>query len=294
MALLSIIVPVYNSEKTVARTLESLGFIKEQSRNSVEVLVVDDGSTDGSMKIVESMKSTLAPMAFTVLTQSNMGVSAARNAALEKAKGDWVLFLDADDELCIDPLPYIDEAGDATALAFSVRFFKGTDEKGLRRPVQVTSSNHMDVFTAGNLFTTPGIIVKRDAIKVLFNKEFYFLEDWLFWLENPAVFERVKIFYDVIGANIYSHGGNRTSGYAETGRYMVNVARKVMVDNWEVLTRKQKNNLFVQSQIGLLQQGKKVSLLVFFRWPLTMALYMKLVVYFFMKKHFEKFDLYGG
>jgi glycosyltransferase involved in cell wall biosynthesis len=88
---LSAVVPLFNKEATIARCL---GAIFAQSRVPDEVIVVDDGSTDGSAAIVRGF----ARPGLTLLRQPNAGVSAARNRGIAAASGDLVLLCDADDE----------------------------------------------------------------------------------------------------------------------------------------------------------------------------------------------------
>lgn len=100
--LVSIVVPVYNSERTLGECLESA---QVQSHSNIEVIIVDDGSTDSSFAIASSFASQ--DSRFTVLHQVNSGVGAARNNALSHSVGTWVFFLDADDLLtptCVDDL----------------------------------------------------------------------------------------------------------------------------------------------------------------------------------------------
>ncbi len=92
--LVSVIVPVYNVGGCVRRALESLG---NQTYQNLEIICVDDGSTDGSAAILREFAERDARIQ--VITQPNGGVSAARNAALAQASGEWVTGLDADDYL---------------------------------------------------------------------------------------------------------------------------------------------------------------------------------------------------
>lgn len=87
----SVIIPLYNKESEIGGTLRS---VLAQSLPPAEVIVVDDGSTDGSREVVESIASPLIRL----VTQSNAGVSAARNRAIAEAKGEYIALLDADDE----------------------------------------------------------------------------------------------------------------------------------------------------------------------------------------------------
>lgn len=90
---LSIIIPVYNAETTVGTTLRG---ILEQLSPEVEVIVVDDGSTDSTPEILAEMTSNVdAPVQ--VIRQENAGAAAARNAAIDHASGDYLAFADADD-----------------------------------------------------------------------------------------------------------------------------------------------------------------------------------------------------
>ena len=87
--LLSIIIPVYNQKNFVCRCLES---VKNQDLENVQVIVVDDGSNDGSEKIVDEYKKD-----FEIYHLTHKGVSHARNHGLKKARGQFITFLDADD-----------------------------------------------------------------------------------------------------------------------------------------------------------------------------------------------------
>lgn len=89
----SIIVPVYNSEKYIGSTLDS---IINQDFNGFEVIVIDDGSTDDSLKIIEEKLSKSA-VAHEIIHQENSGVSSARNLGIEKAQGEYLVFVDSDD-----------------------------------------------------------------------------------------------------------------------------------------------------------------------------------------------------
>ena len=94
--LLTYIIPLYNTEHYVLRCLHSI--VNQQLwPNDYEVLVVDDGSTDGSKSVVETFVSEHPQVK--LLTQENSGVSAARNLALDNARGRYVMFVDSDDRL---------------------------------------------------------------------------------------------------------------------------------------------------------------------------------------------------
>lgn len=95
---LSIIIPLYNKEKQIARAIDSI--LSQCYDHRVEIVVVDDGSTDDSAGVVASVKDDRLHYYY----QSNQGVSAARNAGIKMSQGEWLIFLDADDRLLPDAL----------------------------------------------------------------------------------------------------------------------------------------------------------------------------------------------
>ena len=100
---ISIVIPMYNVEKYIGECLQS---VIKQEYTDYEVIVVDDGSTDDSAAIAEEClhASRPSPLAYKLIRQTNAGLSAARNAGIEAAKGEYVLLLDSDDWLENDAL----------------------------------------------------------------------------------------------------------------------------------------------------------------------------------------------
>lgn len=90
--LVSVIIPIYNAENYLKQCLDS---IVGQTLKDIEVICVDDGSTDGSAEILREYQEKDARI--TVIRQENAGAGAARNKGLDKAKGKYLSFLDADD-----------------------------------------------------------------------------------------------------------------------------------------------------------------------------------------------------
>jgi glycosyltransferase involved in cell wall biosynthesis len=90
--LVSVIIPAYNAQDFIARTLES---VISQSYTNIEILAVDDGSQDKTAEIVESFANK--DNRIIILKQKNTGVAAARNLAIEKSRGEYIAPIDADD-----------------------------------------------------------------------------------------------------------------------------------------------------------------------------------------------------
>lgn len=90
--LISIIIPVYNNEKYIDTCLQS---VCNQTFKNLEIIVINDGSTDSSLKVINRYSENDSRIL--VINQENQGVSSARNSGLDIAKGDYILFLDGDD-----------------------------------------------------------------------------------------------------------------------------------------------------------------------------------------------------
>lgn len=90
----SVVIPVYNTEAYVGEAIESA---REQTLRDIEILVIDDGSTDRSPSVIRKLADTDSRIQ--IYTQTNQGVSAARNKGLEYVKGEFIYFLDSDDLL---------------------------------------------------------------------------------------------------------------------------------------------------------------------------------------------------
>lgn len=95
--MISVIIPLYNAEKTIITALDSVNN-QTVGAEIFEIFVINDGSTDGSKLVVEKYISENPELNITLFSQENEGVSAARNAGLRICKGEYIAFLDADDE----------------------------------------------------------------------------------------------------------------------------------------------------------------------------------------------------
>ncbi|MCH9813638.1 MAG: glycosyltransferase family 2 protein [Epsilonproteobacteria bacterium] len=87
--MISVIIPVYNREALIARAIDS---VLSQTFLADEIIVVDDGSTDATAKVLERYRDKVK-----IITQENRGVSSARNAGIKASSGSWITLLDSDD-----------------------------------------------------------------------------------------------------------------------------------------------------------------------------------------------------
>ena len=123
--MISIVIPVFNAEKYLSKVLES---VVNQSYKDFECIVVDDGSKDESLSIAKSYETR--DSRFQVFHKENGGVSSARNYGIEMARGEFIYFIDSDDELFNDALSILAvNMNDGIDLVFGG--FVRCDEKGV-------------------------------------------------------------------------------------------------------------------------------------------------------------------
>lgn len=155
----TVVIPCYNQAKYLEAALSSA---ENQTQPPVECIVVDDGSTDRTPEIAVARRARL-------IRQPNRGVSAARNAGLAAAKGDFVVFLDADDMLLPDAIERgaaeLAKRGDLSAV---VRRCEAVTEDGVPMPAtqhDVDSANLYGDWLSRNFVWTPGAAMfRRDAL----------------------------------------------------------------------------------------------------------------------------------
>ena len=144
-SLVSVILPVYNKIKYLPTTLPSL---LSQTYRDFELIAVDDGCTDGSGDFLDRLAKTDSRVK--VIRQPNAGVSAARNAALDRASGDYIVFADADDTVCPDWLEVLTKEAETSGADIVVSGLNKTNKDG--KIIGKTSPEHDETLSAGEIF----------------------------------------------------------------------------------------------------------------------------------------------
>ena len=98
--LITIIINVYNGENFIKKCLES---VINQTYKNLEILIINDGSTDNTLRICESYEDER----IRIINQENMGLSLARNVGIDEAKGEYLYFIDCDDFVEYDVIEYL-------------------------------------------------------------------------------------------------------------------------------------------------------------------------------------------
>lgn len=206
---ISIIIPLYNKEKAIQRTLNS---VLSQSYQNFEIVIIDDGSTDKSVEVVKQLKDHRIRL----FAKPNGGPSSARNMGIEKASGEWIMFLDADDELINDALKNALEVltfhSEIEVLACN--FY--TREKGEMRPYYrkknkegIIEDPYKENALARLSLRTGAAFFRAEKIQALrFDERIRRYEDMAFNLE---VFSSMKIYRSNISTLIYDRNESEAS-----------------------------------------------------------------------------------
>lgn len=193
--LVSVIIPAYNAEDLIGETLETVVL---QSYENLEILVVDDGSTDGTVAVVEDW--CVRDRRIRLIRQGNQGVCGARNAGIEAASGDYLAFLDADDlwhpEKIRRQVRCFEEGGEHLGMVYSLSLIIDMEGR-LVREGRLRTTVEGDVFLAlleGNFMGNgSSVMVRADCAREVggytdaISPEEQNLTDWEFYL---AVAER--------------------------------------------------------------------------------------------------------
>lgn len=182
--LVSVIMAVHNREMSVARAINS---VLAQTYRNFELIVVDDGSTDGTREVVERFDPPV-----TVISQPHAGVYVARNRALRHARGELVAFIDSDDAWMLDklalqvPLMRRPEVGLVFADALHVTASKdGAPHTGLTsfRVAPPRRGRAVDHFASCNFVPTCTVLVRRRCLEEIggFSEANKVSADYLAW-----------------------------------------------------------------------------------------------------------------
>jgi glycosyltransferase involved in cell wall biosynthesis len=209
--IISVIIPMYNAENTIAAALNS---ISKQTEGKFEVIVVNDGSTDSSLAEVYAFKKAHPESYMTIIDKPHEGVSATRNIGLRIATGNYIAFLDADDEwhpektikqlAVLNEKPYADVVG---CLHTAPAKRKPTKNFALLKPI---ASKDM-LFK--NFFQTSTILMKRKVFEGTgyFERSVSYGEERRYLLQASTTFSCV-----LMNENLINYG-NGKRGFGQSG-----------------------------------------------------------------------------
>lgn len=174
--LVSVIIPVYNMEEYLAEAVDS---VLASTYPNIEVLIIDDGSTDHSSEIAQTYSRKDPRVHF--YSQPNQGVSTARNLGLQKAKGEFVLPVDADDKISSD---FIEKAVNILQNQSQIKIVTCElmlfgEKNGIKKYRKYKKS----LLARKNIIDACALYRSADALKIGgYNEEIIGREDWEFWI----------------------------------------------------------------------------------------------------------------
>ena len=247
----SVIIPTYNRS---AYLREAVNSVLSQTRPALEVIVVDDGSTDDTLRVISSYGQSVR-----CVSQANRGVSAARNSGIAAARGDYVAFLDADDSWTPDKLQRVhdvlaaDPALDAVCHDVDVVAPDGA-VTGSRAYRLDERDPYTQLLYRGNFLTTSAMTVRRDVLEreggFDERRDWVTTEDFDLWLRIARDGGRFAIVPETLGRYLVHPGGasaNLVRHYDNTlamlDTHWVALAEKGGLDEKAALWRRMRSRL---------------------------------------------------
>ncbi len=217
MACVSVIVPVYNTERYLSRCIES---ILDQSFTDFELVLVDDGSPDCCGTICDEYARK--DKRVTVIHKPNGGVSSARNEGIEAARGRYVMFCDSDDEIPENALETMVEKMESCDAQMVVGGFEHVKimNSSVNAMMQITKQVQredrmicigdfdamLSFWTVNNMLSSCAKLYRLDIIRehnIQFDTKLVVLEDYAFVIDYLAYCEEITMISDIVYACIY-------------------------------------------------------------------------------------------
>ena len=183
MPKVSVIIPSYNRQSYIQETIES---VRTQSYQNFELIVVDDGSTDGTLNLLKSYGKSIH-----LIQQRHAERAVARNKGIEQSKGDYIAFLDSDDVWLPDKLALqveVMERSPQVVCVYGACLRMDSKTQSLptaRRQLKGFSGNVFLKLLKRNFVPSPTPLVRRSCFEkgICFNPKYKLYEDWGCWLQ---------------------------------------------------------------------------------------------------------------
>lgn len=249
----SVIIPTYNRESTLGRAIDS---VLNQTYRNFEVIVVDDGSTDNTSRVVEKYKNRIR-----YYSKLHGGVSAARNLGLEKSEGTWVSFLDSDDywlpKKLEKQMEYLQKNPDIMIVQ--------TDEYWIRNGKLVNPMKKHKKYS-GWIFEQclPLCIVSPSAVLIhqkvfndvgVFDESFPVCEDYDLWLRVSLKYE-IALIPEKLVVKTGGHSDQLSRKYWGLDRYRVRALEKIINEDLSLLQRRLVLEEIIK-KLTILTEGRK-------------------------------------
>ncbi|MEL1242377.1 glycosyltransferase family 2 protein [Flavobacterium flavipallidum] len=228
--LVSVIIPTFNAEKYISDTIQS---VQNQTYQNWEIILVDDASTDATPKIIASFLTDKRIQFYPL--EKNSGTGVARNIALEKAKGKYIAFLDADDLWKAEKLEKQINFMQTYELPFTFSFYEWMDEHGntLAKRIEAPRNlSYRQLFFCNYVGNLTGIY-DVDYFGKITISSIRKRQDWMLWLD---ILKKIKTAKPVPESLAYYriHTDSLSISKTELIRYNFAVYRQFHGFNWIV------------------------------------------------------------
>lgn len=178
--LASVIMPSYNSENTISRSIES---ILSQSYTNFELLITDDGSNDNTQKIVKKYRRMDPRIKFFSL-KSNSGAGVARNNSIKKSKGRYIAFCDSDDIWMENKLELQIKFLKKSKQAFTFSSYYVSDEKGkIKNKIRAPKTINLNMLYRNNYIGCLTAIYDAKRLGKIYMPKIRKRQDWALWIQ---------------------------------------------------------------------------------------------------------------
>lgn len=212
LPLVSVIMPAYNAARFVRASIDA---VLSQSHSNVELIVINDGSSDETPNILAEYSDKII-----AINIDNSGVSAARNIGIANAKGEWLAFCDADDIWFKDKLAQQLGSINDNVWSYTDSFYFGEDYPYADDSPTNTKRSDLSNLYSGKVFehlilenfiTTSSLLIKKSVLEKFggFDKNLSSMEDWSLWLNIATEYPIALVPQTLLKYRVYSGSTSR-------------------------------------------------------------------------------------
>lgn len=254
----SVIIPVYNGEKYIGKCIES---ILNQTYREFEIIVVNDGSTDNSANEVKKIEDKRVK----IYNKDNTGVSDTRNYGLSKAKGEYVIFIDADDTIdhsLLETMVKTIKEKDVDIIRYNGYIqSKDGEYHGIEFPVKNNTilSADSDKESIIDIINSPSRSIRcyspflfmKNTNIISFNTDLTYLEDKVFYLENMLNDKRTLF----LNEKLYYYNYNEQSKTKDITKFVKNID--------DIIYSQERIKLLLDNKHDVLADSSTISLIIY-------------------------------
>ena len=241
--LVSIILPCYNAEKYIEKCIKS---IIDQTYKNIELIIVDDGSTDNTLKILNKYKENNKKIK--IIEKANTGVSDSRNVGIQAANGKYIMFIDADDFYEKDAVEILYDALIKNNVNVARARYKRIDNNRIIEESKISKFNDFNIediiynILKGNISCYVWVlIINRQTLekhKIKFNNDLKIMEDTLFYIQ---LIKKEKIYF--LDKIIYNYVENSSSATRNIKKTLITYKEMLRAEE-KIIDELENNNLW--------------------------------------------------